>query len=126
MLSDDIDQVLRDYFAWAAAGDPSEIGYPHTDTVRRLLGSGVRALGMSDEEAIVVDFAMGQLKRHNEDAFNVLCRVYQDRKTLRWMARRGLGSRPTLQRLAGEGRQFIRGVVLGADFHAEKKWISHP
>lgn len=108
-----MDTDLQEYFRWSRSGDPSAVGYPHQDAVRRLLGSTVPSVGISDDEALWIDAALGALKGDNPDAHHVILRYYRDRKSLRWMTSNGMGCRKTLARRLSEGREFIRGYLSG-------------
>lgn len=113
MLTDDVDQVLHEYFRWARANCPSDVTFPHSDPMARLRGSSVPSVQMSDDEAAHVDKLICHLRDCEPELHKVLMWVYADRKTLRWLAARGRGSRVTLARQLGEARQFIRGGLLG-------------
>lgn len=114
MLSDDIGDVLFAYFQWARIDAPEDIGYPHIESIRRLLGSTVGSIGITEDEALLVNWAMGNLKREKPDSYTALIRVYRDKKTTRWMEARGEGDRRVIARQIAEGREFIRGVLFGA------------
>lgn len=113
MLSDDMGANVRDYFIWAAINAPEDIGYPHAATISRLVGQNViRAPGLSDDEAMHINHVMGYLMREAPETYATMCRVYRDRKTLRWMEARGEGDRRTTGRLLAEGLQFLRGALF--------------
>lgn len=114
MLTEDMDDLLRQYFAWAATQDPADLTYPHIDPVRRLLGSSVRSLSISDDEAQYIDRALCRLKEDNAEAHRLIVKVYRDHRTLRWLEARGEGERKTLARRVGEGREYLRGFLSGA------------
>lgn len=114
MLSDDIGQVIRDYYTWAAINSPDDIGYPHIDQVRKLLGGSVGSVRLSDDEAVHVDRALGRLSQESPRAHRVLHRMHMDKKGLRWMEKNGEGDRRTNARLAAEAEQFIKGALFGA------------
>lgn len=117
MLSKNIEDTLENYFTWAASDNPANLLYPGTDPVRQLLGGGgVSCAGLTDEEALLINHALVELRSDNPKAFEVIWRIYAQNRTVRWMADRGEGERNTLNRLAGEGRSFIRGVVAGAKY----------
>ena len=120
MISDDIDQILRDYYQWARTQSPDDIGYPHIDPVRRLRGSGIGAEGLSDDEARYIDAALCLLKGDMPTAHRVIERVYGEGKSLRWMEMNGEGYRRTLAELAAQGRQFVKGVLFGLEISKEK------
>lgn len=121
MLSTDVGEVLKSYFSWSTQNNPADLYYPHIEMVRRLLGGGIGCEGLSDDEALLVNFALARLKQDNPEAFRVIHRIYADQKTIRWMETHGEGSRITIGRLASEGREFVRGVIFGAAFHEDKK-----
>lgn len=114
MLSEDMDDVLREYYRWAQSGAPDDIGYPHVEPVRRLLGGSVRSLGLSDEEAGWVDAALGFLKKEAPDEHAVIEQIYKNHRSLRWLESRGHGDRRALALLASRGRQFVYGALFGA------------
>lgn len=114
MLSEDMDDVLRDYYRWSQINSPDDIGYPHIDPVRRLLGGSVSSVGLSDEEAGFVDKALGYLKQSQPEQHAVIEHVYKKRHSLRWMEKNGMGDRKALARMASDGRQFLRGALMGA------------
>lgn len=114
MLSEDGDDVLREYFAWAEVNNPADVYYPHCDPVRRLRGSSVRSLMISDDEAAHVDRALCRLKCRAPEVHEVVLRYYQERRTLRWMEARGLGDRKALARQLAEGREYIVGFLTAA------------
>ena len=124
MISEDIDQAIRDYYAWARKENPADLLWPHVEIVRRLLGGGIGCAGLSDDEAQLVNFALSMLKKDNPESYKIIKRVYADGKSIRWMESRGEGSRLTNGRLAAEGREFVKGVLYGSDFHAEKSGLS--
>ena len=113
MLTEDMDELLRQYFAWAATQDPSDLTYPHVEPVRRLLGSSVRSLSISDDEARYIDRALCRLKQDNADAHRLIVKVYRDHRTIRWLEARGEGERKTLARRVAEGREYVRGFLSG-------------
>lgn len=112
MLTEDMDDLLRSYFLWSKSGDPSDIGYQHINVLGRLMGGSIGAAGLSDEEALHVNRAMGYLKHEDPDAYRVLVKVYKERKSLRWLERRGHGDRKVLAIHASRGRQFLRGALF--------------
>lgn len=109
-----MEQVFSDYFRWAMTDNPADVGYPHVDPVRKLLGSSVRSIGITDDEALWVDYAMAFLKTENKPAYDVIMAVYRDRRSIRWLESKGRGDRRTIARLASEGQEFVRGVLFGA------------
>lgn len=111
MLSEDGDDVLREYFAWSEVNNPADVYYPHCDPVRRLRGSSVRSLMISDEEAAHVDRALCRLKGHAPEVHKIIMLYYQQHRSVRWMESRGMGDRRSLSRRLAEGRQFITGFV---------------
>lgn len=113
MLTQDTDELLRQYYAWSETNNPADIYYPHIDPVRRLRGGSVSALSISDEEAQYIDRALCVLKTDNPDTHWVIEQVYRYRKTLRWLERRGRGDRRALARQAADGREFVRGFLAG-------------
>jgi len=120
MLNEDVGQLLQDYFSWAKTNDPCDIGYPHIDPVRRLLGSSLRSAGLSDDEAAYVDMAMAYLKREEPESYRVVVRVFKDGKSLRWMEVNREGDRRTTANLISRGTQFIRGAIFGAEMRVQK------
>jgi hypothetical protein len=114
MLTEDIDQLLHDYFAWAASQNPADLTFPHINPVRRLLGSSVRSLSISDDEAMWIDRALCRLKVDNAEAHRLIAKVYEDRRSLRWLEDRGEGDRKMLARRVAEGREYVRGYLSGA------------
>lgn len=126
MLSEDVGQVLSDYFAWATSANPADLLFPHVEIVRRMLGGGIGCEGLSDDEALLVNFALCRLREERPDVYAVIRRIYAERKTARWMADRGEGDRNTINRLAAEGREFVRGVIFGSSYHAEKSGCATP
>jgi hypothetical protein len=114
MLTEDMDELLRQYFAWAAMQDPADLTYPHIDPVRRLLGSSLPSLHISDDEAQHIDRALCRLKADNADAHQLIIKVYRQHRTLRWLEARGEGERKTLARRIAEGREYVRGYLSGA------------
>lgn len=113
MLSDDIDQVLRDYYDWDRIENPAAIGYPPKTLTARLVGRGA-SQRISDDEALHIDRALCSLREDHPDAFNVVRDVYQRRKSIRWLAQRGRGSRTRISELANHGRQYVGGFLAGS------------
>lgn len=113
MLSENIDQVLRDYFQWAEIQSPDNIGYPHCIPTERLRRSVLSSEKLSDDEALWINGALSYLALDNPEAYAVVLNLYRDNKSIRWLADRGAGDRRTLMRLASEGREFVRGVLCG-------------
>jgi hypothetical protein len=68
---------------------------------------------LSDDEALQIDRALNYLKQENPDAHRLIRRVYGEHKTVRWMEARGEGDRRAMARLLGEGREFVKGVLIG-------------
>lgn len=114
MISDDIDQVMKNYYQWASLQSPGDIGYPHSIPTERLRRSVVGAEQITDEEAMFINHALAALREAEPEQYRVVSRVYGDRKTLRWMSMRGEGDRNTLGRQLTAGLQFVRGVLYGA------------
>ena len=112
MLSDDMDEVLSEYYRWSNVNNPADIGYPHADTLSRLRGPS-RGASISDDEAMWIDYALTCLKKDDPEQYKVIKRVYRDRKSLRWLEKRGEGSRNTLGRNLANGLQFVSGVLHG-------------
>lgn len=119
MISDDIHQVLQDYYAWARINSPDDVGYPHIDPVRRLLGSSVRSVTITDDEADYINRALCFLKKDNDKAYKIIRKVYKEGKTLRQLEKSGYGDRRVNGNLVSEGRQFVRGVLFGAGLAQE-------
>lgn len=112
MLNDDFNEMMRDYFAWSKVESPDDIGYPHSDPVRRLLGGSVRSIGLTDDEAICIDRAIAHLRSQRPQVFNTVKRIHQDGKSRRWMYENGEGDRRTIARMAESGEEFIRGCLF--------------
>ena len=114
MLTDDTDELIRQYYAWSSTQDPADIGYPHSDAVRRLRGGSVRSLLISDEEAEHVNRALCRLQEDAPDVYLIVRKHYRDRRTILWMEKRGMGGRKRLAKMLAEGRQFVRGYMCAA------------
>lgn len=115
MLSEDMEIVLRDYFRWASIDSPDNIDYPHADTLSRLRGSSIGSAGMSDDEAEHVNKGLCHMKAEMPVCYNVLRLIYRDNRSMRWLEKRGYGDRRTVSRIASDGRQFLHGVLFGAE-----------
>jgi hypothetical protein len=113
MLIEDMDEVMHEYFRWAATNSPDRIGYPSVEIVARLRGSVVSSVALSDDEALHIDRALNYLKQENPGAHRLIRRVYGEHKTIRWMEARGEGDRRAMARLLAEGREFVKGVLIG-------------
>lgn len=111
MLTDDMDELLRQYYAWSNINNPADIYYPHRDPVRRLRGSSIPSLSISDDEARHIDRALCCLKAEIPAAHVIIVSMYRDRRTLRWLETQGFGDRKTLARIASDGRQFVMGFL---------------
>lgn len=114
MLSDDMGENLLMYFAWSRSRDPSNVGYPHQDPVRRLRGSGIGAEGLSDDEALWIDRALSALKAEDDESYQLVLRVYRDGRSLRWLESRGHGDRRRLSYRLSDARYFLRGRMCTA------------
>lgn len=114
MLGENMDLTLTRYFAWARADDPSNIGYPHCTPVRRLLGSGISAEPLSDEEAGQVDRALCLLRAGDPEGYRLILRVHRDFRTLRQLEAKGEGERKRNARILSSAHAFLRGVMCGA------------
>lgn len=113
MLSDDMDQVLRDYFRWASQNAPEDIGYPNREpTMRILFGGGVNCAGLSDDEAMWIDRILCHMKKDEPESYRVLRLIYRDGRSLRWMETKGMGSRKVLANMAWSAREFLRGALV--------------
>lgn len=113
MISEDIDQVLRDYYDWDRIDNPANIGYPTKALAAALIGRGA-SQNISDDEALAIDRALCSLKIDHPETYNVVREVYQRRKSIRWLARRGKGSRTRLSTLADHGRHYVGGFLRSA------------
>jgi len=111
MLSDDMAENYRRFFAWARQGDPSDIGYPHSTPERKLLGAGIGCEGLSDDEATHIDRVLGLLKRHSHDAYRVCVWVHRDGKSLRQLQMHKRGDRRANARLLSDAHEFLRGYL---------------
>lgn len=114
MLAYDIDQAIREYYVWAAQQDPADIGFPHQTPFRRLLGGSVGSLSLSDDDAMEINRSLCMLWRDDPDCYEVIRLYYQDRRSFRWMEKRGIGERRALARRMADGIQFVRGVLYAA------------
>jgi len=112
MLSDDMAENYRRFFAWAAQGDPSDIGYPHSTPERKLLGGGIGCEGLSDDEAQHIDRVLGVLKREEPRAYKVCLWVHRDGRSLRQLQIHGRGDRKVNARLLSEAHQMLRGYIV--------------
>lgn len=63
MIPDDPRHAIAAYYQWARENAPEDIGYPHSDPVRNLLGTGIRSAGLTDAEAEFMNRVLGALKR---------------------------------------------------------------
>lgn len=114
MISDDMDQMVRDYYIWAAQQDPADIGFPHQTPFRRLLGSSVGSISLSDEDAMELNRGLCMLWRDDPDCYEIIRLYYADRRSFRWMEKCGKGERRALARRLADGLQFVRGVLYAA------------
>jgi len=108
MLSEDMGENLRMYYAWASAQDPADIGYPHTTPVREIRGGGIGSEGLSDEEALQIDRALCDLKDDDPEALKVVRLYHRDRRSFRWMEKRGYGGRKQLSITLAEAHRHVR------------------
>lgn len=115
MISEDIDQVLRDFYDWDRIDNPAQIGYPTKALAAALTARGATQR-ISDDEALHIDRALCSLQKDQPETFEVIRSVYQHRKSIRWLARRGRGSRARLNYLADQGRHYVGGFMRGADW----------
>ena len=112
MISEDMDEALKQYFQWARERSPDDIGYPHMATFRRLLGGGIGQEGLSDDEAMCINAALCQVRSDDRRAYELLEHLYKFNRSLRWLELRGWGDRRSLASCAAQSRQFIRGVIF--------------
>jgi len=118
MISESVDQALKDFVAWDRVNNPADIGYPHSTATEKLRGGGIGCAGLSDDEAALIDYALCRLADVLPDHYRVLWKMYFRGQTARQLAnRRGWGNRDTINRMAGEARSFVRGIIFGAEFH---------
>jgi len=111
MLSDDMAENLSRYYAWASVQDPSDITYPHETPYRRLLGAGISAAGLSDDEAMQIDRALCSLKDDDPEGMAIVRLVHRDRRSFRWLQARGYGDRKRLAQILAECHVFIRTYI---------------
>jgi hypothetical protein len=114
MFDSDIHHDLDRFFAWSRVEDPSDLDYPHCTPVRRLLGSGIGAEPLSDEEAGQVDRALCLLKAEDPEGYRLILRVHRDCRTLRQLEAKGEGERKRNARVLSSAHAFLRGVMRGA------------
>lgn len=114
MIGESMDENLRDYFIWASQQDPADLGFPHQTPFRRLLGTSVRSIGLSDEDAMEINRALCMLWHDDPECFDIIRLYYQDRRSFRWMERHGRGERKALARRLADGLQFLRGVMCAS------------
>lgn len=119
MLSSDAWENLTRYYAWDRANNPSDVGYPHVDPVRRLLGGSIGSEGLSDDEAMFIDKALCLLKRDDPEGYAIVKRVHRDGKTLRWMEKRGEGNRRTNGYKLKQAHTHIQAFIQGIEYHKE-------
>lgn len=115
MLVSDIGDVLKEYYRWSKVKNPANIGYPPTDTVRKLLGSSVPSLGITDVEAETVDRALCVLKSFSPLQHWILEMHYEKRHSISWIAGRERMDRRTVSSLASAAEHFVHGVLVGAE-----------
>ena len=112
MLTEDMDEMMRQYFVWSQQQDPADLAFPHQTPERRLMGSSVRSISLSDDDALHINQALGMLKSDDEQNYRIIKLYYQDRRSFRWMESRRMGDRKALARRMADGLHFIRGVLF--------------
>lgn len=115
MISDDIDQVLRDFYDWERIDNPANINYPSKTLGASLVGRGA-SQNISDDEALQIDRALCSLKTDYPESYDLVRSMYQHRKSIRWLARRGRGSRSKLSNLADHARHYVGGFLRAGDW----------
>jgi len=111
VLSDDMWDILAQFYAWARAQDPSDVGYPHVDPVRKLLGGAVGGVLLTDEEAVHIDNAISRLRLERPDEYAVLDLVHCKGLSLRKMERMGIGSRRQNAALLSNAHTYLRDIL---------------
>ena len=111
MLSFDPDEAIRQFYVWSRQQDPSDIGYPHSDTLARLRGSVVKSAGISDDEALWLNEIIRAWRNENPRGAAIADRVYRDGKSVRWTARRLKVSARTAQNELLSLRSHVGGAI---------------
>ena len=113
------EEKLYKWASWANAGGLN-IGYksPMGVLMRDAVGSTVRTLNVTDEEAQIVDAALGQLKQRNRAAYDAIKLKYLKRRGLRDIAKDLRCSRERTAQLLASGVAWIDARISTAeDFH---------
>lgn len=121
MLSEDMGENIRMYYAWASSHDPADITFPHQTPVRELRGGGIGSEGLSDDEALQIDYALCLLKEDDPGAMTLIRLYHRDRRSFRWLERRHFGKRKDLSRQLSEAHVAIRSYIT-----CQKKMGAHP
>lgn len=114
MLSDDMHENLRMYYAWARINCPSDLYYPHEIPTRRLQGRQIGPAGLTDDEAMHINRALCALREANPEALKVVEDHIADDKSLRWLEERRGHDRKRLGRLLSEACSFVSGYLVAA------------
>jgi len=112
MIFDDIDLMLKEYFRWAKASDPSDIGFPHAEPTQRLRGSTVKSVCLSDDEALWIDRALSSLNVEYPSSHHIILRIYRDGYSPRKLETMGEGGRETIKFHANFGKDYIKKALL--------------
>lgn len=113
MLSGDITENLRRFFAWVLTDNPANLGYPHITPERRLLGSMVSVAPLSDEEGEQMDRALCALREADGEGYALIVEVYANHRTLRWLEAKGKGERKRNGRVLSAAHNFLQGFLTG-------------
>ena len=111
MLSDDMAENLRQFYAWAMTRDPLQTGFSHINVIERMRRRSSGAMWLSDDEALWLDRALCRLRDDAPDEYHVIKCVYGTGMGLRQMEKHGHGSRNTNARLLASAHNFIKGFL---------------
>ena len=110
MLSEAVDEALRQFGAWDRVGNPvDKMWYPSSDPTARLRGIKSSGMLISDDEAMWLNPCLCDLKVSYPFEFQVMYEFYGHNKSLNWQHHNGRGDRKAL----ASALRFAKGYVEG-------------
>lgn len=73
---EDTQFLLEQWGKWVLSGGVASIGYPCIQPFRQLLGSSVKSLSITDEQALRIDATLAKLKKRDYEMGRVVITYY--------------------------------------------------
>lgn len=68
--------LLEQWAKWVLSGGVASIGYPSIQPFRQLLGSSVKGITITDDEALLIDATVARLKKRDPEMGKIVVTYY--------------------------------------------------